>query len=92
MTKGADVESTEFNATHQARVFMIATGQPAADLAAAAEAGEKTWTTAEMQEEFEVLGFQAPFVTVRRKSDGVLGSLEFVANPRKYFGWQEHQS
>lgn len=74
--------------TEDIRRGMIATGQPAADLAQAQDAGEKTWTTAEMQADFEVLGFMAPFVTVCRKSDGVLGSLEFGHNPRVYFGWR----
>jgi hypothetical protein len=50
----------------------------------------QTWTTEELQEDFDVLGFQAPFVVVSRKSDGTLGSLEFQHSPRVYFGWQEH--
>lgn len=74
--------------TEAARREMIETGQPQQDLAA--ETG-KTWTTAEMTAEFEVLGFMAPFVTVRRKSDGALGSLEFTHSPRVYFGWREHK-
>lgn len=49
----------------------------------------KTWTTAEMQEEFNVLGFMAPFVIVARKSDGKRGTLEFKHSPRVYFNWQE---
>ena len=44
-------------------------------------------TTAELSEEFEVLGFAAPLVVVRRKSDGKKGSLEFQHNPRLYFNW-----
>jgi hypothetical protein len=28
---------------------------------------------------------------VRRKSDGVKGSLEFQLSPRLYFGFEEHQ-
>lgn len=46
------------------------------------------WTTEQLQEDFEVVGFQAPFVVVIRKADGVKGSLEFNHNPRIYFGWQ----
>lgn len=61
---------------------------PAA-LAAAVEAGEPTWDTIEMQQDFEVLGFMAPFVVVRRRSDGVKGSLQFAHSPRFYFGFQE---
>ena len=47
----------------------------------------ESWDTAELQEDFEVLGFLAPFVVVRRKSDGVRGTLEFTHAPRLYFGW-----
>ena len=34
-------------------------------------------TTAEMQAEYEVLYFMAPFVLVRRRSDNARGRLEF---------------
>jgi hypothetical protein len=47
------------------------------------------WSTEELQRDFDVLGFQAPFVVVRRRSDGVKGSLQFNHNPRVYFGFQE---
>ena len=50
--------------------------------------GEKTWSTTELQRDFEVLGFAAPYVDVRRKSDGARGTLEFTHRPRVYFGWQ----
>lgn len=50
--------------------------------------GEKTWDTTELQQDFEVLGFSAPFVAVRRRSDGVKGLLEFKHNPRVYFGFR----
>jgi len=50
---------------------------------------EKRWTTKELQEEFEVIGFQAPFVVVIRKSDRVKGSLQFDHNPRIYYSWTE---
>jgi hypothetical protein len=41
-----------------------------------------------LQEEFEVLGFVAPFVVVRRKSDGQKGSLMFQHRPRFYFSFR----
>jgi hypothetical protein len=72
--------------TEAVRREMIATGQPQKDLA---EAGQ-TWTTDQLCEEFDVLSFMAPFVTVRRRSDGRLGSLEFTHRPRLYFGWKEY--
>lgn len=49
----------------------------------------KVWTTSELQEEFDVVGFAAPLVVVNRKSDGVVGSLEFQGSPRYYFNFQE---
>ena len=71
--------------TEDLRRFMIETGQPHNDLAK----DEKRWTTDELRAEFEVLGFCAPFVVVRRKADGKKGSLEFTHSPRFYFNWQE---
>jgi hypothetical protein len=51
----------------------------------------KVWSTDEMRGEFEALGFAAPFIIVKRKSDGKKGSLEFQHSPRFYFNWQEHK-
>jgi hypothetical protein len=39
--------------------------------------------------DFTVVGFAAPLVVVRRKADGVVGSMEFQHEPRLYFNWQE---
>lgn len=43
----------------------------------------------ELGEHFEVLGFAAPFVAVKRKSDGKKGSLLFQHSPRYYFDFIE---
>ena len=48
------------------------------------EHGE-VWDTDELRRDFEPLGFLAPFVMVRRRSDGVVGSLMFQHDPRFYF-------
>lgn len=48
----------------------------------------QVWTTDELREHFDVIGFMAPLVVVQRKSDGVMGSLEFQANPRLYFNFK----
>jgi len=48
----------------------------------------QVWTTDELRQEFEVIGFMAPLVAVRRRSDGRKGSLEFQHNPRFYFNFQ----
>lgn len=47
----------------------------------------QVWDTAELARDFIVTGFLAPFVVVRRKTDGVKGSLEFQHSPRFYFGF-----
>jgi len=61
------------------------------------EAGERaalearygaTWDTSELTRDFEVLGFLAPYVVVRRREDGTKGTLEFQHSPRFYFNWQ----
>ena len=49
----------------------------------------QVWDTKELQEDFEVLGFGAPYVVVRRKADNVKGSLMFQHNPRFYFNFKE---
>lgn len=46
------------------------------------------WTTAQLQDDFSVEGFAAPFVIVRRKVDGAKGTLQFHHSPRIYFGWE----
>lgn len=47
----------------------------------------QVWDTAQLAEVFEVLGFLAPYIVVRRKSDGRKGSLEFQHLPRFYFNF-----
>jgi hypothetical protein len=49
----------------------------------------ETWTTAELQEDFEVEGFGAGICVVRRRSDNLRGSLEFDHMPRRYFNFVE---
>jgi hypothetical protein len=56
-----------------------------------AEHGQ-VWTTTELSQDFEVLGFAAPLVVVRRKSDGAKGSLYFQHSPRFYFGFEPDRS
>jgi len=54
-----------------------------------AEHGQ-VWDTGELSRDYEVTGFMAPLVVVRRKSDGVKGSLEFQHSPRFYFSFSSH--
>jgi len=57
---------------------------------ALAEKYGQVWNTKEMQEDFEVLGFMAPFISVRRKSDCQKGSLTFQHDPRFYFDFKSN--
>jgi len=75
--------------TDDIRKQMIADNQPLTDLLETVGNDDPTWDTDALRRDFEVLGFAAPFVVVRRRADGVLGSLEFTHNPRVYFGWKE---
>jgi hypothetical protein len=50
--------------------------------------GEDVWDTETLKIDFDVLGFQAPFVVVRKKRTGEKGSLQFDHAPRVYFGWK----
>ena len=61
--------------------------EPGSRAALEAEYGQ-VWATDELSNDFQVLGFLAPFVVVHRKADGVKGSLEFQHHPRFYFNFQ----
>ena len=47
----------------------------------------QVWDASQLAHEYEVLGFMAPYVVVRRRSDGHKGSLEFQYSPRFYFNF-----
>jgi hypothetical protein len=51
----------------------------------------RVWNTQELSNDFEVQDFAAPFVVVKRKSDGKLGSLMFQHMPRYYFNFEEYK-
>ena len=72
------------------RARMAELNQVPADGRAAAEAlyGE-VWGPEDLRRDYEVLAYQAPWVVVRRKADGVTGSLEFQHHPRFYFNFRE---
>lgn len=52
----------------------------------------QVWDTTELSRDFNVIGFGAPFVVVRRKADGKKGSLMFQHSPRFYFKFEPAQS
>tara|TARA_Y100001951_G_C11192915_1_gene212586 strand:+ start:341 stop:589 length:249 start_codon:yes stop_codon:yes gene_type:complete len=45
----------------------------------------QVWDTQELQDDFSVRSFLAPFVLVDRKSDGEKGTLIFQHHPRFYY-------
>lgn len=50
------------------------------------------WDKEQLLEEFDVLGFSFGLCVVKRKSDGVRGTLDFTTDPstpRTYFNFQE---
>src|ERR1700676_1920665 len=51
----------------------------------------QVWDTKQLGEDFEIVGFMAPLVVVRRKSDGTKGSLEFQNNPRLFFNFKPQE-
>jgi hypothetical protein len=50
----------------------------------------QVWTTSELSDDFDVIGFMAPVVVVIRKSDSRKGSLFFQHSPRFYYGFEPH--
>ncbi len=64
--------------------------EPGSRDALEAEHGQ-VWSTDQLSQDFEVIGFLAPLVVVRRKNDGKKGSLEFQHSPRFYFGFKPHE-
>lgn len=70
--------------TEGVRRFLVESGA----MHEAVKTADETWDTDALRRDFEVLGFAAPFVIVRRKSDSVKGSLSFTHSPRVYFDFQ----
>ena len=50
---------------------------------------KKTWTTQELEKDFEVIAFLAPYVQVKRKADDIMGTLTFSSSPREYSDFVE---
>jgi len=78
------------DSTEPVRRLMVSAinAQPGSREALEQEHGH-VWDTNELGKDFEVLWFNAPFCLVRRKSDGVKGSLMFQHSPRFYFDFTE---
>ena len=61
--------------------------EPGSRTALEAKHGQ-VWDTIELQLDFRVVGFLAPFIHVRRRDNGEEGSMEFQHEPRFYFNFQ----
>lgn len=48
----------------------------------------QVWDTSEVQKDFSVESFLAPFILVTRKADKVKGTLMFTHSPRFYFNFE----
>ena len=74
--------------TEEARRERLAeiNAEPGSREALVAQHGQ-VWDAQQLAQDFEVIGFLAPLVVVRRKADGVKGSLEFQHMPRFYFNF-----
>ena len=59
---------------------------------AVSEKAQQRWNTLELQRDFTVHSFMAPFVVVTRKRDNVKGTLMFTHSPRNYFDFKEDGS
>lgn len=77
-------DSTE---TIRRQMVVEANFEPGSREALEAQHGQ-VWDTQQMQQDFEAIGFMAPFIVVRRKCDGRKGSLTFQHNPRFYYEFQ----
>lgn len=70
------------------RKALIDKGVPMEELVEILANGGYAWSTEELKVDFTVIGFLAPYVEVRRKSDGQRGTLMFTHRPRYYFGFE----
>lgn len=71
------------------RALLVAVNADPADRVTLEAQYGRVWDTSELATEFEVLGFAAPFVVVKRKADNRMGSLMFQHHPRYYFSFEE---
>ena len=46
------------------------------------------WNNEALREDFEVIKFASPFVVVRRRRDGVIGTMKFINYQRTYFDFR----
>ena len=80
-----DMDLTE----QQRRVRLAVLNADPGDRPALEQRHGDVWDGAELGRDFEVIGFMAPLVVARRRSDSQRGSLEFQHHPRFYFNWRD---
>jgi hypothetical protein len=88
-TQGTPTMNDETEAIRRVQLAEI-NAEPGSREALEAEHGQ-VWDTKQLGEDFQVEGFLAPYVVVRRKSDGQRGSLMFQNNPRFYFSFEPYR-
>ena len=71
------------------RALLVTVNAVLADRANLEARHGQVWSTEELARDFEVVGFAAPLVVVKRKADGRTGSLMFQHHPRFYFCFEE---
>ena len=88
-TQNLDTHTTKDPTEGTRRALLKTINRQPADRATLESRFGEVWTAAQLAEDFEVLGFAAPFVVVKRRTDNRLGSLLFQHDPRFYFAFQE---
>lgn len=84
------METTSIDSTEDTRrALVVLINAHAAERADLEVQYGRVWNAAELVTDFEVLGFAAPCVVVKRKADNKLGSVLFQHRPRYYFAYQE---
>lgn len=84
------MQTTSTDCTEETRrTLVVQINSRAAERAELEARYGQVWNTSELAKDFEVLGFAAPFVVVRRKADNKLGSLLFQHQPRYFFAFRE---
>jgi hypothetical protein len=68
---------------------LVCLNRQATDRAGLEQRHGRVWSAGELVGDFVVIGFMAPYVVVRSRLGGVMGSLEFQHHPRFYFNWKE---
>ncbi len=83
MFNEVDGYQDETEAYRRQRQAQLNASQPTRELLEA-QYGQ-VWDTTQLQQDFAVTGFAAPYVVVMRLSDKKRGSLEFSHSPRFYY-------